>query len=253
MTDLEIVRVNTGVQSSNRSHGGIEALCEQEVGIASLDRVGEATRWTDLGRHRGRRHRRDADRLTREDQVGIGDLRISCQDSGLSDTEAAGNQEDRITGLNDIGEGSSATDCRRRRGRWHRRRYGCWGRTGDIDDLTRVDHIGVGNLVELHQRLDGGAKPAGNEEQRITRLHDIREGSRWLNRWFARLTDGDVEHLADVDHRVVHQMVDGHDVLHLAPKHVRDEIEAIPWLHDIRDEQLHDPLTNIMEWMLHLI
>ncbi len=127
-------------------------------------------------------------------------------------------------------------------------RYGCWGRTGDVDDLAGVDEVRASNLVDLHQRLDSGAEPTGDEEQRVSRLHDIRKGSRWLNRRFARLADGDIEHVAYIDHRRVDNVVGSHDGLHRTPKHPRDEIEAIPWLHDVRDKQLHDPLTNIMEW-----
>ena len=104
---------------------------------------------------------RDDDDLSREDQVGVGDLRVRRFQRRQGDPKSLGDPTEGVPWLDDVGVYTR----------------------GDMDDLSREDQVEVGDLrVRRFQGPQADPKSLGDPTEGVPWLDHIGPGWRGINR-----------------------------------------------------------------------
>jgi hypothetical protein len=156
---------NQGIQAhpkplGNEEHGVARLHC-----IPTLEPRRTGCRNATLRRRLGTGNTED---VAGEDDIGIWNLRVGCNQSIQAHSKPLGNEEHGVARLHCIPTlEPRRTGCRNATLR--RRRS-----TGDAEDITGEDQGGIGNVrIGGNEGIEAYSKPLGNEEHGVPRLHCV--------------------------------------------------------------------------------
>ena len=155
---------NQGIQAhpkplGNEEHGVARLHC-----IPTLEPRRTGCRNATLRR---RRSTGDAEDITGEDKVGIGNVRIGGNEGIEAYSKPLGNEEHGVPRLHCV----ATLESRGTRGWDPATRLCC---TGDTEDIAGENQGGIGNVgVSCNEGIEAYPKPLGNEEHGVARLHCI--------------------------------------------------------------------------------
>jgi len=167
LADLELSRVNLGVNTLDVTDGGADLLSQIEVKVTALDVVSlhETLRASANG---------NVDELVREDKVDVLDLRVGGHEGVEGDVVVCGDVGQGVAALDDVaGAGGDGAG-----GSGHGRGLGeAGGVVGggalsrDLEDLAGLDQVGVCDIVEAGNVADARGVLLGEGAEGFAR-HD---------------------------------------------------------------------------------